>query len=138
MELTPEHAASAVSKFGLMSFFPSGDPEVRAALVSILLEMVETKEQLDWLVNRALQLHGKWPGVAELRALYCSRWKPRDGIETYSLIYPDGIPSERRDAPPAPVTGETRDPELRSAIHLLAEKKKSIPRRGGSRGEPAC
>ena len=66
-----------------MAFFP-GDPEVRAGLISIFMGMIETEEQLDWLVDRALRIYSRWPGVAEIRALYCSRYKPKDGLEGYS------------------------------------------------------
>ena len=92
-ELTPEVAADAVSKLALMAFFP-GDSDTRGALIWALLQFVETEEQLDWLVERALQLYARWPGVGELRALYCSRFKPRDGVEAYSEIYQSGFPHQ--------------------------------------------
>jgi len=126
MKLTPETASAAVSKLALMAFFP-GDPDIRAALVWALLEMVETEEQLDWLVRRALRLYGKWPGIAELRALYCSHWKPKDGLESMSTIYPEGIPSER----PRPVMrdaarGEpvSADAEVDRMVTQAAARKK--------------
>jgi hypothetical protein len=119
----PEDFSSAVNQLALMAFFPS-DPEVRAALVTVLMDLIETEDQLDWLVNRALRLYAKWPGVAELRALYCSRFKPRDGIESYSTVYLDGIPAEstplRRE--PAPLT--TADPELRQNVAELAHRRR--------------
>jgi hypothetical protein len=36
-----------------------------------------------------------------VRAIYCSRYRPKDGIEIYSIVYPDGIPShcERAQLP---------------------------------------
>ena len=131
-KLTPETATAAVAKMALMAFFP-GDADVRAALVSVFMEMIDTDEQLDWLVNRALRLYARWPGVAEIRALYCSRWKPKDGMETYSSIYPEGIPSERngarqeRDAPRgSPVTA---DVDLDRKVRQAADKKKLIETR---------
>lgn len=132
MRLTPETAAAGVAKMALMAFFP-GDPDIRAALVSVFMDMVETDEQLDWLVNRALRLYGKWPGVAEIRALYCSRWKPKDGMETYSSIYPEGIPSERKAPAPErdPPRGGpvTADPDLNREIRQVADAKKLQPGR---------
>ena len=56
MKLTPKAAAIGVNKLALMAFFPS-DPEIRAALVEILMEMIETEERLDWLIGRALNLY---------------------------------------------------------------------------------
>jgi len=121
--LTPEVTIQAVSKLGLMAFFPS-DPEVRAALVTVLMNLIETEEQLDWLVTRALRLYAKWPGVAELRALYCSRFKPRDGIESYSTVYLDGIPPENTPPRREPAGATTADPELRKNVAELAHRRR--------------
>jgi hypothetical protein len=106
-----------------MAFFPS-DREVRGALVSVLADLVETEEQLDWLVTRALRLYAKWPGVAELRALYCSRFKPRDGVESYSTVYLDGIPPETTPPPREPTAATTTDPELRKNVAELARRRR--------------
>src|SRR4029453_11515390 len=59
-KLTPETAAAGVAKMALMAFFP-GDPDIRAALVSVFMDLVDTEEQLDWLVNRALRRSWKVP-----------------------------------------------------------------------------
>jgi hypothetical protein len=126
VKLTPETASAAVSKLALMAFFPA-DADIRAALVWALLEMVETEEQLDWLVRRALRLYSKWPGIGEIRAIYCSKFKPKDGIEAYSTVYLDGIPSERprpemRDSP----RGEpiSADPDINRMVTQAAARKK--------------
>jgi hypothetical protein len=136
--LTPEFASASVAKLALMAFFPS-DPDIRAALVTIFMEMVDTEEQLTWLVNRALRLYGRWPGLGEIRALYCSRWKPKDGVEAYSSVYLDGIPSERPAPPPpprvprSPQPGEiSRDPELDQAVRRLGEQKQPMKRLEGN------
>jgi hypothetical protein len=138
--IDPSVASAAVNRLALMAFFP-GDADIRAALVDVLLEMVTTEEQLDWLVSRALKLYTKWPGVGELRALYCSRWKPRDGVEAYSSIYLDGIPSERRTAaanPPPPIPRNPKpgdvstDPALDKGVRDVSERKRL---RGGRRDE---
>ena len=130
MELTPDYAARGVNKLALMAFFPS-DPEVRGALVEIVMQMVETQEQFDWLVARTLKLHSRWPGVAELRAVYSSRWKPADGIEGWSEVYPDGIPSERpAPPPPSPLPRGhkvTKDSDFDAKIQAVA-KTKAIPK----------
>lgn len=93
--ITPEEATAAVDELELMAFFPS-NAAARAALAHILMELVDDKERLRWLVDRALKLYTRWPGPAELRALYCSRYKPKDGVETHSTLYPDGIPSAKQ------------------------------------------
>jgi hypothetical protein len=137
MNLTVSKVNSAVAKLGLMAFFP-GDPEVRAGLVPILLEMIETEDQLEWLVDRALRLYSRWPGVAEIRALYCSRYKPRDGQEAYSETYPDGYPLERPADPPPPLPPGhrfTADPEFEKQLHVLGERKRMPGRAGSPKGK---
>jgi hypothetical protein len=129
VKLTPETASASVSKLALMAYFP-GDPDIRAALVWALLEMIETEEQMQWLVSRALRLYTKWPGVAELRALYCSHYRPKDGQEAYSSVYPDGIPSERRQAEGRDAArGEpvSSDPTLDRMITQAAARKRLKP-----------
>lgn len=83
----------AIATLSLMKFFPS-DPYTRTALIELLAEMCHTDEQAIWLAKRTVQLHNEWPGAHELRATLCSKFRPRDGIEVYSAIYPGGVPSE--------------------------------------------
>ena len=125
MEVKPEAAAQAVSKLSLMAFFPS-DSDARSALVWALMQLAETQEQLEWLVERALKLYSRWPGVGELRALYCSRFKPRDGVEAYSEIYQSGFPHESpAPVPPPPrATITTADREFEREIREAAERKR--------------
>lgn len=119
--LTPETVAAAVSRLALMAFFP-GDPEVRAGLIPIFLGMIDTEEHLDWLVARALQLFPRWPGVAEIRALYCSRFKPKDGVEGYSEIY-ENFPSPQ-PAPLPPGRETTADAAFDKQIQDAAALKR--------------
>src|SRR5215831_19020667 len=117
MKLTPEVAARAVAKLGLMAFFP-GDPDTRGALIHVLMELVETEDQLAWLIERALKLYSRWPGVGEIRALYCSRFKPKDGAEAYSEMYQSGFPHEsaRPEIPAKREVVTTADGELADQI----------------------
>ncbi len=91
-------AAEEIGKLSLMKFFPS-DPAARSALVGIVMSMVTTDAQVEWLVKRALVVFNEWPGPVELRALFCSKWRPADGVEAHSMIYRatengGGFPSE--------------------------------------------
>ena len=132
MQLTPDDAAVAVSRLALMAFFP-GDPDTRSALVWVLMQLVETTEQLDWLVERALKLYTRWPGVGEIRAVYCSRFKPKDGVEAYSAIYQSGFPHQTPapEAPPKRATSYTADPEFEAELERVARLKQfpSVGRR---------
>ncbi len=87
-----------VAKFGTMKYFP-GDAAVRLALVEFMLDIAETEDQVRWLVKRVRTLYAEWPGEHELRAAFCSRYRPKDGINACSSVYLDGLPSER----PAPM-----------------------------------
>ena len=92
--------ALALGRLMALPFFPS-DHLVKAAVLEELQQMVANDEQLEWLIRRVTGLYKEWPGLSEIRAVYCSRFRPRDGVEVYSGVYPDGIPSERLESPPA-------------------------------------
>ena len=83
----------ALGIFSLMKFFP-GDDGTRAALGELLCEMCRNDEEIIWLARRVQKLHREWPGAHEIRAAYCSKFQPKDGIEADSNLYLDGIPSE--------------------------------------------
>lgn len=86
---------------GTLKFFPS-DPDARIGIAEEIAEMAGDEEQVRWLVKRVPKIHDAWPGVREVRAVFCSKFKPKDGIDAYSQVYPDGIPSEKEEAPQLP------------------------------------
>jgi len=43
-------------------------------------EFVGTDQQLDWFVQACIRHFPCWPGIPQLRALYCSKFVPDDGI----------------------------------------------------------
>ncbi len=101
----PMAVTKIVAELSLLKFFPS-DSAARVALVRMVCEMASTEEQVRWLVRRALVVFNEWPGPHELRALFCSRWKPLDFNEAYSALYPasengGGFPRDPA-LPPAP------------------------------------
>ena len=78
-------------------------------------------------------LYNEWPGPQEVRAVFCSRFKPADSIEAYSSVYMDGIPSESEtygqiEAPCERTRISTADvsadPEMRQAIVKLVTTTK--------------
>jgi hypothetical protein len=116
-----------VASMGGMKFFPS-DPAARAAVVETVSEMAETEDQVRWLTRRMRILYAEWPGEAELRACFCSRFRPRDGITRYSSVFPDGIPSERT-APPLALPGPrgdviSADRQIEAAVGDLARARR--------------
>ena len=85
----------ALATMGMIRFFPS-DIEVKAKIGELIGKMCSTDEQVRWLADRMVELHGsQWPGPDELRATLCSKFKPKDGRELDSAVYLDGIPSEK-------------------------------------------
>jgi len=107
-----------------------------------LEDFVSTDEQLAWLAERLVKLYKKFPPPLEIRACFCGKFKPKDGINAFSETYPDGIPSEREDRNRA-ITGPelkalpsghvaSADPSLDAAIKLAAgvQEVKDLPLRG--------
>lgn len=99
-QLTKEGIEHAVGRIALMPFFPSSDPTARACVAHELVSMCECDAQALWLSYRADQVftHG-WPGLGELRALFCKQFKPKDKIELYSQVYERGFPTEEELGP---------------------------------------
>lgn len=93
--------AKTLAKLAMLKYFPA-DKEARTAIVEMVCGMASDEAQVDWLVRRVLALFNEWPGPQELRAVFCSKFAPRDGINACSQVYLDGIPSERTNAPALP------------------------------------
>jgi len=123
----------------MLKFFPS-DENAAVAIVELVCQMARSIEQVRWLVKRTISLHNEWPGPVELRAVFCSKFIPADGINAYSSVHPDGIPSEREQtyqgiegsrpvyALPAGAA-VTADPALDAAVAVLGAKVGNFPDR---------
>ncbi len=48
-------------------------------VISDLMSYVSTVEELQWLCREACIRFSKWPGLKDLRALFCLQFSPRDG-----------------------------------------------------------
>jgi hypothetical protein len=105
----PDYASVKVAELAALPRFPQ-DQDARLLVYRTLMEMVQyaarepgdtwqdTVEKdetaLDWLIKRVVNLWNKWEGIRELRAVYCSHYRPGDGIESTSAIYTDGVPPD--------------------------------------------
>jgi hypothetical protein len=69
----------------LIPFFPR-TAAGQAAIISALESFVSTVDQLNWLTNTAINHMREWSSLAELRGLFCTRYKPRDGRQEYSSL----------------------------------------------------
>ncbi len=74
-----------------------------------------------------IHLYAEWPGVYELRACFCSKFRPADGVEARSSVYLDGVPSERPAPDPLPALPPgcvaSLDFSLERAVGILARSK---------------
>lgn len=126
--VSTDEAAAAVSELAMLRYFP-GDPGTRAAITALLVRMCSTSAQLDWLVRRTLELHNDWPGPIELRAVFCSKFQPKDGFEAWSEAFPDGVPSEtesRRllEPPPPRAKIQSADSEVNALVMSTANSRR--------------
>lgn len=118
MALSKNIVEQAVTEIAMMPFFPGSDDESRAVLLKHLYQLCSTDDQVRWLAGRFTTLFPKWPGLRELRALACTKFRPKDGIEIYSDAYPDGIPSEK-ELRPVEDRKQITSPECRALISGL-------------------
>jgi hypothetical protein len=118
--MTSEAATAAAEALcsGVIPFPPSGELAI-TFLASEIFRMCPTIESAEWLVRRAFTLWRKWEGVPELRALLCSKYRPRDGAETTTTLFAGGIvPPEipqyhQPQLPPAPLEATPEEIEAR-------------------------
>ena len=92
--MNAEQATMVVESMAAIPFFP-GEAAARGLISSELQRICGSVEQGAWLARRMTQLYERWPGLREMRAVYCGKFRPCDGIEADSTVYGDGIPSER-------------------------------------------
>ncbi len=93
--MNPERITEMLNELRVLPFFPNDEYTI-LALVRLVGAMAKTEDQVAWLVARMTSgIYRKWPGPLEMRACFCGKYPPKDGINAYSEVYPDGIPSER-------------------------------------------
>jgi hypothetical protein len=120
---------------GTMKFFPS-DPEARIGIADEIADMASDEDQVRWLVKRVPKLYREWPAMHEIRSVFCSKFKPRDGLEASSDTYLDGIPSENQTvnnllAGPETrqIAGAVEDPDFPSDVFSLLREAAPAARR---------
>lgn len=93
----------AVHDLALLKYFPSAEND-RTAVARLLGRIVGENNLvgLRWLVDTMLNRVGEWNGPVELRAVYCTRYRPADGVEAdakYSNGFTAGEMETRAKAP---------------------------------------
>jgi|SRR5271157_1397460 len=92
--MNPKIVLDILNELRALPFFPN-DEYVMIAICRLAGAMCHNEKEVRWLVDRMTSgIYAEWPGIQEMRACFCSRFPPRDGINAYSSVYPDGIPPE--------------------------------------------
>ena len=91
-------AMDAAKSLADLNFFPS-EENGQISVATIISSMCHTVDQARWLVEKMHRTYNSWPGPLEMRACFCSKFRPIDGFEVGSTIYPDGIPSDKEQLP---------------------------------------
>jgi hypothetical protein len=127
-------AAVAMEMLSALSYFPREAP-ARSLVAEELRAMCSTEAQALWLVRRMARLYREWPGVLEMRLVFCSSHRPLDGIEPLCIspFFPDGIPSETPERQPAPRLIAPSSPRTEALVGELTKAKQMG--RGSSAGE---
>jgi hypothetical protein len=95
-----QQATRDLARLSVLKFFPA-DQTARTEIMLMACKMAQANADIAWLANRCLELWNEWEGPREMRAVFCSRFRPADGIEAYSQLprFSDGIPSEKAAEP---------------------------------------
>ena len=112
--MNPKRVLEMLAELAMLRFFPAGNSAVLIGLARLVNQMCAEESQVRWLVDRMTSgIYAEWPGPQEMRACFCSRFKPKDGLNAYSTVYPDGIPlsEPRARIEPPPVRAFLTAPE---------------------------
>ena len=97
---------------GTLKFFPA-DPDSRIGIAKAIAKMAKSENQVLWLVEVLPTIYTEWPAAKELRAVFCMKFKPADGIEAVSEVYPNGLTVEELNPgrpTPRQIAGERQEP----------------------------
>lgn len=120
---------------GTMRFFP-GDEAARVGIAKEICNIVSMQEQLRWLIGRLPKLFTEWPGILEVRAVFCTKFKPRDGVEAalgtgspaFAALCPEDETVKALAAAPRArqITGQVAtvsvDPEMQALMAKIANR----------------
>jgi len=101
-------------------------------LADELMCLCRNVSQAQWLVKRMTRLYSKWPGIREMRIVFCSRFMAADGVDLMevSAHYPQGIPSDRPsrlvEAPARLALGSVSNDGALNAEVLTAARAKRL------------
>ena len=116
--ILPEEALAAVEKLGVvMSMVPGGI--ARRIIAEEVVLFVCAPMSLAWLIKQAPMIYkGVWPGMYELRALYCAKFPPKDGQVAESGVF-DTFPFTDGLAPLPQIAAPKRGEAISVASDLI-------------------
>lgn len=85
MKPNSKQLAAAVEELSAIPYFPQS-AGAKVAIAAQVAKFVGRAEQLRWLVDAALNAMQEWKGIAELRGLHCTKFKPADGVEGWCTL----------------------------------------------------
>jgi hypothetical protein len=92
-----EAIIDAVMALSMIPFAPQ-KPDQHEQLMIALAAFADKPDALKWTVGIAVANWHQWLGIAELRGIYCSRFKPADGIEADAMETPGFTPGDNETA----------------------------------------
>lgn len=107
----------AVADFALTGFLVT-DPVIRQSLMQMLDQMCGSAESIVWLGRHIRDHYTEWPGASTVRGVYCTRYKPKDGIE---VDLPPGDPTYRETEQRAVEAHEEHKRLPESALDMVRE-----------------
>ena len=139
--MNPKRLLEMLAELAMLKFFPANNEAVLLGLARLCVEMCNDESEVRWLVDRmTCGIYAEWPGPAEMRACYCDKFQPKDGINAYSQVYPDGLPPSKdstraiagSDLKALPAGHEaSADPVLEKTMHILAKTNQLTNNLGG-------
>jgi hypothetical protein len=104
--------SEAVRDMAILRYFPA-DEGARLSIMRLLLRIVPfgAADQLGWLTQTLIDRVGEWYGPVEIRAVFCTRYAPADGIEADCVHSPGFRAEEMETKAKAPLldAGEQRE-----------------------------
>jgi hypothetical protein len=70
----------AVDDLSTLPYFPA---DSRGSVLTFLRKACPNRTALRWLVSEAINHLDRWPGLAGLRGILCTRYDAADGIDQY-------------------------------------------------------
>lgn len=116
----------ALERLGQLRFFPA----VSWPVGDTIGRMCRTDEEVEWLAEKMCQLYDEWPGPHEFRAIFCVKYHPADGIETFSThpdysgenVFADAQAHLLRDGSQVPFIASA-DPAMQAEVAKLSSMK---------------